>query len=79
MDPAASGRSWGPGVNLPFHHELPGTDPNIFDQFRTYQEYPGDQPPGFPVTTDLPGTAAGTPDKVPSVRTITEDDHPLGR
>lgn len=79
VDPAASGRSWGPSVNLPFHHELPGTDPNIFDQFKTYQEYPGDQPPGFPVTTDLPGTAAETPDKAPSVRTITEDDHPLGR
>lgn len=46
IDPAVTAGEHGPLANLPFHHTIPNSDPNIMDRFEYIQEYPGDQPPG---------------------------------
>lgn len=59
INPAVSGGEHGPLVNLPFHHTIPGSDPDIFDKFKYIQEYPRDQPPGFPNIFEFPEPASG--------------------
>ncbi|TLF60792.1 hypothetical protein [Nocardia cyriacigeorgica] len=77
IDPAVTGGEHGPLVNLPFHHTIPGSDPDIFDKFKYIQEYPGDQPPGFPNIFEFPGTSVGDAENPPVVRTLTPADRPL--
>ncbi|MFD4442853.1 hypothetical protein ACFWPK_24070 [Nocardia sp. NPDC058519] len=78
VDPAVTGGEHGPIANLPFHHEIPGTDDKVFDKFKALQQFPeGDPGPGYPGTYDLPGTKAGSVDNPPVVRKITPSDLPL--
>ncbi|MFB7878329.1 WXG100 family type VII secretion target [Nocardia sp. NPDC056064] len=79
VDPAVTGGEHGPVANLPFHHEVPGSDMKVFDKFKAIQQFPeGDPGPGYPGTYDLPGTKAGGTDNPPVVRKITPSDMPLG-
>ncbi|MFF2087414.1 hypothetical protein ACFVVM_26880 [Nocardia sp. NPDC058176] len=79
VDPAVTGGEHGPIANLPFHHEIPGSDPKVLDKFKAIQKFPeGDPGPGYPGTYDLPGTKAGETDNPPVVRKITPSDMPLG-
>lgn len=77
IDPAVTAGEHGPLANLPFHHTIPNSDPNIMDKFKYIQEYPGDQPPGFPNIFEFPGTSVGSPDDPPVVEPITPEDRPL--
>lgn len=77
IDPAVTAAETGALQNLPFHHPIPGSDPEILDKFKYIHEYPGDQPPGFPPIFEFPGTAMGGVDDPPIVVPITPEDRPL--
>ncbi|WP_282780144.1 hypothetical protein [Nocardia sp. CC201C] len=61
IDPAATGRSWGPAVNLPFHHDI-GNPDTVFPRFHDWNyEY---DVPGNP-TQSTPFGLVDTPPHVP--------------
>ena len=62
IDPAQSGSSAGPGLNLPFHHEV-GIGGKVFLPF----EHGGSWNPRFEVRTSPPGTDFGPASSPPSV------------
>lgn len=61
IDPAQSGRSWGPFANLPGHHEI-GTGGRAFAPFDT-----GSWNPRYDVRAPLPSTDFGSVSSPPSV------------
>ncbi|MBB3754158.1 hypothetical protein FHT44_006680 [Mycolicibacterium sp. BK634] len=61
IDPAESGRSWGPFANLPFHHDI-GIGGRAFAPFET-----GGWNPKYDVHVPLPSTDFGMPASPPSV------------
>jgi hypothetical protein len=61
IDPAQSGRSWGPFANLPFHHDV-GIGGRAFEPFDT-----GGWNPKYDVRVPLPPTNFGMPASPPSV------------
>ncbi|MGY4712386.1 hypothetical protein ACXDF8_22985 [Mycolicibacterium sp. CBM1] len=61
IDPADSGRSWGPLANLPFHHDV-GSGGRAFEPFDT-----GGWNPKYDVRVPLPSTDFGLPTSPPSV------------
>ncbi|QIS05123.1 hypothetical protein F5X71_24895 [Nocardia brasiliensis] len=58
LDPAVSGRSWGPSVNLPFHHDigLGETATRPFQEWNSTYDVPGPDKPSTPIgpTTNPP-------------------------
>ncbi|MFI6869790.1 WXG100 family type VII secretion target [Nocardia sp. NPDC050406] len=59
VDPAVTGRSWGPAVNLPFHHDI-GNPDNAFPKFHDWNydyDVPGNPKPSTPFgpVADPPG------------------------
>lgn len=60
IDPAQSGRSTGPMLNLPFHHNI-GSGPEAFEPFDT-----GDWNPRYDVRIPLPATELGPATAPPS-------------
>ncbi len=61
IDPADSGRSWGPAANLPFHHDV-GSGGKAFEPFDR-----GGWNPKFDVRVPLPATDFGPVTDAPSV------------
>ncbi|WP_445168847.1 hypothetical protein ACTXG7_05695 [Mycolicibacterium sp. Dal123E01] len=61
IDPAQSGRSWGPFANLPFHHDV-GIGGRAFEPFDT-----GGWNPNYDVRVPLPSTDFGLPASPPSI------------
>ena len=65
IDPAQSGRSWGPALNLPFHHDV-GIGGSAFEPF----EVKDWRNPVYDVPAPLPATPFGpvtNPPEVPSM------------
>lgn len=65
IDPAVSGRSFGPGVNLPFHHDV-GAGGSAFAPFDM-----GGYNPKYDVKVPLPSTPFGPTSSPPSVLILT--------
>ncbi|KKC03019.1 hypothetical protein [Mycobacterium nebraskense] len=62
IDPAQSGRSWGPAFNLPGHHDVGALGGKAFAPFDT-----GGWNPKYDVPTPLPATDFGPVTDIPSV------------
>jgi hypothetical protein len=65
IDPAVSGRSFGPGVNLSFHHDV-GAGGSAFAPFDM-----GGYNPKYDVKVPLPSTPFGPTSSPPSVPILT--------